>query len=401
MLFVYKATTADNQRQDGSIDAPNVDLAIASLQRRGFIILDIKEANQQSFFSRKFSFRKKAKLEDVVIMSRQISTLFEAKVSALQAFRLLAGETESPILQKALTGVADDINSGVSISESLVKHPEVFSDFYVNMVKAGEESGKLSEAFSYLASYLERTHALLSKAFNALIYPVFVIVSFIVVMILMLVYVIPKISAILDEVGQDLPIYTRIIIGLSDFFVNYGVFILIALIIVGFFVGRHLRTPAGKLNLSALKLSVPYIGKLYQKLYLSRMADNLSTMMISGISMVRALEITADVVGNEVYKNIMLQAAEAVKGGSAVSEVFYKHPEVPAIMVQMMKVGEETGKLGFVLETLSRFYQREVNNAIETLVGLIEPAMIVVLGLGVGILLTAVLVPIYNLAQGI
>lgn len=401
MLFNYKVTTAENQRQDGSIDAPNVDLAIASLQRRGLIILDIKEANAPSFWNRSFSFRKKAKLEDVVIMSRQISTLFEAKVSALQAFRLLGGETENPILQKALTAVADDINSGVSISEALTKHPEVFSDFYVNMIKAGEESGKLSEAFSYLAAYLERSHALLSKAFNALIYPVFVIFSFIIVMILMLVYVIPKISAILEEVGQDLPIYTRAIIGLSNFFVDYGIFLLIALIILGFFIGRHLRTPAGRLNLSSLKLSMPYLGKLYQKLYLSRMADNLSTMMVSGISMVRALEITADVVGNEVYKNMLLQTAEAVKGGSAVSEIFYKHPEVPTIMVQMIKVGEETGKLGYVLETLSRFYQREVNTAIETLVGLIEPAMIVVLGLGVGILLTAVLVPIYNLAQGI
>ncbi len=167
------------------------------------------------------------------------------------------------------------------------------------------------------------------------------------------------------------------------------------------FVTRYVKTNIGKASLSRFKLAVPYIGNLYRKIYLSRIADNLSTMLTSGISMVRAIEITSEVVDNEVYRGILIEAGANLKSGSLISAVMYKYHEIPTIMVQMMKVGEETGKLGFVLQTLSRFYRREVENEIKTLVDLIEPAMIVILGVMVGILLTSVLMPIYNLAQGI
>ncbi|MBI2099819.1 MAG: type II secretion system F family protein [Candidatus Vogelbacteria bacterium] len=401
MLFLYKATDKENHLQDGNIDAPGIDLAIASLQRRGLIILDINPADQGSFWSRHLSFSRQAKLKDVVFLSRQLATLFEAKVSALASFRLLASEAEHLILRRALVEITDDVNGGVQISAALAKHPEVFSDFYVNMVKAGEESGKLSEGFTYLAAYLERSHALISKARNSLIYPAFVIASFIGVMILMVTLVIPKLGEIIKETGQEVPFYTQAILTVSNFFVNYWFGLLIFLAILGFFVGRYIRTPAGRASLSSFKLSIPYVSDLFQKLYLARISDNLSTMLMSGISMVRALEITADVVGNDIYKKILLDASESVKAGGAVSAVFYRHPEIPGVMIQMIKVGEEAGKLGYILQTLSRFYEREVYNAVETLVDLIEPAMIVILGLGVGVLLTAVLVPIYNIAGGI
>ncbi len=400
MIFTYQATSKEGSTQEGTIDAPNIDLAISSLQRRGLIILDIKSAETNSFWDMRLAFSRRAKFKDVVILSRQISTLFEAKVSALAAFRLLAAESDNPILRRVLVAVVDDINSGVLISEALSKHPEAFSDFYVNMIRAGEETGKISEAFRYLADYLERTHALVSKARNALIYPAFIIFSFVVVIILMLTYVIPKLSEILLETGQEIPIYTKVIINISDFFVNYGIFLLLFVIAGGFLLFRYIRTGPGKLALSQFKLSVPYFSNLYEKLYLSRISDNLSTMLTSGIPMVRSLEITADVVGNEVYKNILKDTSEGVKSGGNISSILYKYPEVPAIMIQMIKVGEETGKLGFILETLSRFYQREVYNAVDTLVDLIEPVLIVFLGLGVGLLLTSVLVPIYNLASG-
>lgn len=399
MIFNYKATNKEGHSQEGAVDAPNVDLAISSLQRRGMVILDIKAAGQGSFLDRLLTYRR-VKSKDVVFLSRQIATLFEAKVSALTSFRLLAAEAPNPILRTVLTEVADDLNSGVQISAALGKHPQVFSDFYVSMVKSGEETGKMSEAFTYLAAYLERSDELSSKAKNALIYPAFIIVSFIVVMILMLIYVIPKLSVILEETGQQLPIYTRAIIGLSDFFVTAWVVLLILVVGVGIFLARYLRTTSGKRNLSQFKLTIPVVKELYLKLYLSRIADNLSTMLTSGISMVRALEITAEVVGNEVFKDILKETSEGVKGGSAISAILFKYPEVPTIMIQMIKVGEETGKLGFILETLSRFYQREVYGAVDTLVDLIEPAMIVFLGVGVAFLLTAILVPIYNLASG-
>ena len=400
MVYTYQVTTQEGEKQRGEIDAPNIDLAIASLQRRGLIVLDIRES-EEPLLRRKITLRwHRVKMSEVVVLSRQISTLFEAKVSALSTFRLLASEAANPHLRKVLTVVTDDINAGVQISEALSKHPEVFSEFYVSMVRSGEESGKLSEAFGYLAAYLERTYALVSKAKNALIYPAFIIVTFIGVMILMIVFVIPRLRTILLETGQGIPIYTQVVLGISTFFVDYGILLLILLGITAFFLTRWFRTEKGRLALSSLKLSTPYVGRLYQKLYLSRISDNLSTMLTSGISMVRALEVTAQAVGNDVYRKILLETVESVKGGNQISASLSRYVEIPAIVVQMIRVGEESGKLGFILETLSRYYQREVYNEVETLVDLIEPALIVILGVGVGVLLAAVLIPIYNIASG-
>ncbi len=401
MLFIYKATGKDGIEQNGSIEAPSIDVAIASLQRRGLILLSIvpEKIKGESFLSR-FKFFNTVKSRDIVILSRQIATLFEAKVSVTATFKLLAAEAPSPILRAKLTAILDDVQAGQPISAAFAHHPDLFSNFYVSMVKSGEETGKLSETFTYLADYLERSYALVSRAKNALIYPIFIIFSFAVVLIIMLVFVIPQLSQILVETGQELPIYTRMVIGLSDFFVAYGIILLILLIGVAIFILRYVQTEAGRRSLDQAKLAIPYVGDLYQKLYLSRIADNLNTMLTSGISMVRALEITADVVNNVIFRDILLSSSAAIKTGSAVSEIMSKYSDIPPIMIQMMKVGEETGKLGFVLETLSRFYRREVNDAVDTLVGLIEPALIVVLGIGVGILLTSVLVPIYNIASG-
>ncbi len=399
MIFHYKAKTKNGNPEEGNIEAPNVDLAISSLQRHGLVILDIRSQEDVAFIDRLMAWRG-VKTKDIVFLSRQIATLFEAKVSALASFKLLASEAGTPHLRKVLTQVGDDLNSGILISEALSKHPEVFSDFYVNMVKSGEESGRLSEVFNYLAAYLERSYALMSKAKNALIYPIFIIFSFIVVMILMLVFIIPKLSAIIKEMGQELPIYTKIVIGASDFLVNYGVLLLLVFCVLVYLVFHYLRTEAGKRSWSEFQLSVPYIKDLYQKLYLSRISDNLSTLLTSGVSMVRAIEVTADVIDNSVYKKILKESGDAVKSGTPMSTIMYKYPEIPTIMIQMLKVGEETGKLGFILDNLSRFYQREVYNAVDTLVGLIEPLMIVFLGLGVGFLLVSVMMPIYNMASG-
>ncbi len=401
MLFNYKATSKEGGQQNGSIDAPNVDIAIASLQRRGLIIISVEPENKQGFLNRALPFFNRVKMSEVVMLSRQISTLFEAKVSVLQTFQLLASQAENQTLQTGLIEIIDDIKGGISISEAMRKQPKIFSEFYVDMVRSGEETGKLAETFTYLADYLERSYELTTKTKNALIYPAFVIISFVVVMILMMTMVIPKLSQILLENGQEIPIYTKIVIGISNLFVNYGVFLVIVFVALVIFLWRYLKTANGKASFSRFKLAVPYIGDLYRKLYLSRIADNLNTMLTSGISMVRALEITADVVDNEVYRQILKEASESIKSGDTVSDVFSRYPEMPPIMIQMMKVGEETGKLGFVLETMSRFYRREVNAAVDTLVGLIEPVMIVVLGVGVGLLLTSVLVPIYNVASNI
>ena len=400
MIFTYKAIDNTGTERTGIIEAINADVAINSLQRRSLIVSSIKgqeEAN--SFLGKNITFLQRVSNKDIVVLSRQIAILFGAQVSALRVFRLLAAENENPLLRKTLTIVADDIQGGSSISKAMSKNPKAFSTFYTNMVKSGEESGKLDQTFLYLADYLERNYETTSKARNALIYPSFVIFVFIAVMVIMFTMIIPKISSIILESGQDIPIYTKVVIGISNFFVDYGIFLAIALVIIGFFLVRFVRTPNGKKSFDEFKLRVPYVGNLYRKLYLSRITDNMFTMLVSGISMIRALEITASVVGNDTYNNVLQTSLEAVKGGSSLSEAFAKHEEIPGIMVQMTKVGEETGELGNILKTMSRFYQREVVNAVDTLVDMIEPIMIVMLGVGVGILLASVLVPIYNMSS--
>jgi type IV pilus assembly protein PilC len=402
MLFNYTALDQKGIESKGSIDAISMDVAITSLQRRGLVVSSVLPADKkESIFSRDFSFFSGVSSKDVVVLSRQLATLFEAQVSALRVFRLLASETENRILGKALTEIADDLQAGSAISKALGKHPKIFSDFYANMVKSGEESGKLDEVFLFLADHLDRTYEVNSKAKNALIYPAFVIFTFVVVMVLMLTVVIPKISTILTESGQEIPLYTKIVIGMSGFFTNYGIFILVAFIVGGYFFYRFTQTAAGKASLDDAKIRFPFVKNLYQKLYLSRIADNMNTMLVSGIPMVRALELTSGVVGNEVYRRILNEATESVKGGKTVSEALDRNSEIPGIMIQMIKVGEESGELGKILKTLSAFYRREVINAVDTLVDLIEPAMIVLLGLGVGFLLASVLIPIYNISSNI
>lgn len=401
MLFNYEALeSVSGTKRNGSIDAVNVDVAISSLQRRNLVLVSIKEAEaSQSLFGKEITWFDRVSTKDVVVLSRQLSTLFDAQVSALRIFRLLSGETENRKLGSILRSVSDDIQSGSSISVALSKYPKVFTPFYVSMVKAGEESGKLDEVFEYLADYLDRTYELVSKVRGALIYPAFVFVTFVVVMILMFTMVIPKISTIIMDAGGNMPVYTQIILGISNFLVDYGFVLLGILIVGGFFLIRFIRTVPGRLAFDKFKLSVPYISTLYKKLYLSRLSDNMNTMLISGIPIVRALELTSNVIDNRIYQDVIMKAADSVRGGKTLSESLSGDPDsIPGIVVQMIKVGEESGEVGSILKTVAKFYVREVETAVESLVSLIEPAMIVFLGGGVALLLASILIPIYSIA---
>jgi type IV pilus assembly protein PilC len=218
-------------------------------------------------------------------------------------------------------------------------------------------------------------------------------------MVLMFTVIIPKISLIIAESGQSVPIYTQIVFSVSNFFVSYSVVLIVALVIFGYIVVKYIRTTEGRRAFARFKLEVPYIGNLYKKLYLSIIADNMNTMILSGIPMAKAIEVTAEVVGNEVYEQILNESLMAVRGGSSFSQSLSQYEEIPGMLVQMIKVGEESGELGSILGTMAHFYQKEVINAVDTLVSLIEPVMIVLLGLGVGVLLASVLIPIYDIAN--
>jgi type IV pilus assembly protein PilC len=403
MLFTYSALDKANIQREGTVEAPSIDAAIAAVEKRGYTITAIDPVAEQSPLQKllniDFALFQGVSNKDIVIMSRQISTLFTAHVSPLRVFRLLSAEVPNKQLQRIMNQIVDDLQAGSSISRALAAHPEVFSPFYVNMVKAGEESGAMEKSFAYLADYLDRTYEIIAKARNALIYPAFVVAIFVGVMGLMLTLVIPNIAKILVDSGQELPIYTKIVIGLSNFMVNYIALILIAIAGGGAALWRFIKTPVGKRAYDEFIISIPYLGDLKKKLILTRICDNVSTMLASGVSMVQALEVTADVVDNTVYQEIILSALQDVKAGRSFADAISQYPEIPSVLSQMARVGEESGSLSEIMSTLALFYRREVYQAVETLIGLIEPMMIVLLGLGVGTLLASVLMPIYNLTN--
>ncbi|MCU0678625.1 MAG: type II secretion system F family protein [Candidatus Pacebacteria bacterium] len=402
MLFAYKAIDSSNTQREGKVEASSVDAAITVVQKRGYTVISIDEVEERKgLFDIELSLFKGVKAKEIVILSRQISTLFQAHVSPLRIFRLLSAEVENPTLQNVLNRIVDDLQGGSSISRALAAHPAVFSNFYVNLVRSGEESGSLDKSFSYLADYLDRSYEIASKARNALIYPAFVITVFAVVMILMLTMVIPKVAQILVDSGSELPIYTKIVIGFSDFLVNWigVIFIFLSVAIIAFW--QFVKSPVGERFMDQFVLSIPYVGDLKRKLILTRLCDNMSTMLSNGISIVPALEVTSEVVENAVYVEILTAALADVKAGRSFADAIAEYPEIPTVLSQMIRVGEETGSLSEILSTLALFYRREVNNAIDTLIGLIEPVMIVLLGLGVGLLLASVLMPIYNITTGV
>jgi len=400
MLFNYTAIDAHNTERKGTVDAVSADAAISAVQKRGYTVVSIDEIDKKGgIFNIEFHFLEGVSNKEIVILSRQIATLFQAHVSPLRIFRLLSAEIENKYLQGILQQIVEELQGGSSIARALASHPKVFSSFYVNLVRAGEESGSLEKSFNYLADYLDRSYEITSKAKNALIYPAFVISVFFIVMGLMLTLVIPKVAKILTDAGGELPIYTKIVIGLSDFLVNYIGIILIVGSVGIVMLFRFIKTPVGRRAYDELMISIPYMGDLQRKLVLTRMCDNLSTMLSSGISIIQALEVTSDVVGNTIYKEIIDSAIFDVKAGRSFADAISEYPEIPGVLAQMIKVGEETGSMPEIMGTLAVFYRREVNNAVDTLIGLIEPAMIVLLGLGVGVLLASVLMPIYGMTQ--
>ncbi len=404
MFFHYTTISAEGIKSEAEIESGSLDDAVSLLQKRGLSIVDIKEKTEpqglEALTSFQF-FKPKVQLKDVVIFSRQIATLFEAGVSALKAFRLLAAENENKALTFELTHVANDIEAGVSLSDALSRRPKLFTPFYINMVKAGEESGKLNESFLFLADHMDRDYELRQKIKKALTYPSFVIATFITIMIAMFTFVIPKMAAMFADQGAELPTVTKIVLAISDIFVKYGMISFPVLVVLGWLFYRWSQTEGGIRKIDETKTKTPVFKTLYQRIFLQRLADNMNTMLTSGVPIVRSIEITAEVVENTVYRDLLLRVSRKVQTGTAFSKALYEEALVPNILVQMVHIGEETGELGYILKNLATFYRRELDTSIDSVIGLIEPAMIVGLGLAVGILVSAVLLPMYSLSSSI
>jgi type IV pilus assembly protein PilC len=407
MIFHYSSLNDNGNKEEGDIEATSLDNAIVLLNSKGINkLLEVKEKvdKQNNVFkaiTKSKLFKQAIKSKDVVLFSRQVATLFEAGVSALRAFRLLAQENENKSLQEEIMGVADDIESGISLSDALQKRPDLFSNFYVNMVKAGEESGKLNEVFLFLADYLDRNYELNQKVKKALTYPSFVIGTFFAIMIGMLTFVVPKMAAMFAEEGATLPLVTRIVLFMSDLFVKYGPITFPVLGVLVFMFHRWSKTEEGGFAVDDFSLKVPVLKGLIQKIFLQHLADNMNTMLTNGVPIVKSIDITTSIVENRVYKKLLMRVSEKVQTGKSFSKALYEEPLVPNILVQMVHIGEETGELAYILKNLALFYRRELDTAIDSMIGLIEPAMIVSLGLGVGVLVSAILLPMYSLSDAI
>ncbi len=398
--FVYKARDQSGITVEGVVDSVSRDDASAILAERSLIVITLTAREAKKKYELPLSAFGRVKARDVVIFSRQLSVLVSANVPIVQSLHTVQKQTANPKLRVIVGDVASDVEAGTRFSLALSKHVKVFSQFYVNMVKSGETSGRVDEVLSYLADQQEKDFDLLSKVKGSMYYPMFIIFGMFVAGFVMMTFVIPRLVTVLKESGAELPFATRLLIGVSGFFVNFWWLIIIGVVILSAAFLWYIRTPEGAKVWGTFVLRVPIFGGIFQRLAVVRMVRSLHTLLVGGVDAVTALEISAEVVGNASYRDLILKSAREVRDGSPISTVFAKHPKVVPLMVsQMMAVGEDTGKLTDVLDRLAHFYSREIDNLIGGLVTLIEPVIIVIIGLAVGVMVSAILLPMYNLSQ--
>jgi type IV pilus assembly protein PilC len=397
-FFQYRARNSRGDIVQGVVDAPSENVASSILVDRGLIILSLIEKEKKSL-SIDFSFLNRVKIKDVVVFSRQLAVMASASVPIVQALKILVNQTPNDKLKVIISEVADEVDGGAKLSQALGRYRKVFTDFYVAMIRSGETSGKLDEVLNYLADQQEKDYDLSSKIKGAMIYPIFILSGLVVVAIVMMVFVVPKLTAIISESGAKLPLATRVLITSSEFMQQYW-YVLIIVIGGGLFTFYKLtRQGPGKVMFDRLKLKVPIFGKLWQRIYLVRMTRSLSTLIVGGVPLTTALEVVADVVGNYMYSDLIRRTIKEVEDGNSVATLFLKSPDVPAMVSQMMSVGEQTGRLEQILSKITEFYSREVENLVNNMVSLIEPLIMILMGVGVGLMVAAIILPMYQLAS--
>ncbi len=398
MKFNYQARTKDGQIQSGVVEASSKEAAVALLQKHDLFVTFLSGVEAVPFWAKGITFGRGVSQKDIVVFSRQLAVMFKSNVSLLEALQTLAEGFKNQNFKEKILRVAEEIEGGSSLSQALSLYPQLFSPFYVSLIKSGETSGNLSGDLEYLADHLEREQEFQSKVLGAMIYPAFVCFVAITVLVLMTTMVIPKLAEFLQgEVGQNLPWITVAIMSFSKFMQKW--ILLIILTVAGVIAGfiRYIRTDEGKKIFDETILKLPIIGELQRKICLTRIAENLSTLIAGGLPIAQALEISANVVGNTVYRKILLRTRDEVRRGEAISEVFKAYPdEITPIFVQMTVVGEKTGQLDSVLLNIVNFYQKETERALDNVIALLEPLMIIFLAGIVAFIMLAILLPIYQ-----
>jgi len=396
MRFNYQARTKEGQT--GIVEASTKENALLLLQKYGLYVTYLEE-ERLPFYARGIHLFQGTSTRDVVLFARQLAIMFKSEVSLVEALRSLAEQTGKRDFREKILMLTDEIEGGSSFSDALSKFPKIFNPFFVNMVKSGESAGKLSEVLDYLADHLEREYELTSRMKGALVYPAMIVVVATIVFILMVFFVLPNLIQILKETETELPLPTKIVIFVSDAARAWWWLAPMILFAVGFGFSRYISTKQGRRNFHALILKLPLIGDLAKKIYLARLAENLSTLIVGGLPIAQALEYSGQVVGNTLYKEAIFVARDGVRRGEQISSILRQFPHLfPPIFIQMVYVGERSGSVDRTLKNMVTFYQGEVQRTMDSLLGLIEPALIIILGVGVAIVVASVLLPLYRLS---
>ncbi len=426
MKFVYKALTKDGKTVTGTYDASSKEALIAALNKQGARPILVHPAGMKDDTkSGGFNlFKPKVKLRDLVIFTRQLSTLVSAGVALPRSLATLQDQAENKYFKTVIGGVTKDIESGIALGDAFAKYPDVFSEVYVNMVKAGEAGGILDEILKRLASQTEKDATIRKKIKGAMTYPTVILSITIAAFFGLMVFVIPKIGKILTDLGgpnAKLPIYTRVLLDISNFSLSHSIiahipglsavpligklpnliFLLAIAGITGFYIVKYIHTPKGKMKFHRLLLKTPILRTIIIKIAVSRFARTFSALTAAGVTVLDALSVTGNAIGNKVIEAELQEAAKEVKNGKPLSEPISQSKIFPAIVAQMLAVGEETGQIDTILVKIADFYDEEVDTVIESLSSIIEPLMIIVLGSIVGVIAASVMGPIASLSQNV
>ncbi len=396
--YIYHAKNTQGQPLEGKINASSDEQAVSLLQSKGLLVLSLEVQEKSYFQTDLLEMLQGPSKKDVVVFTRQLSTLIDADVPLVNGLSILSKQSRKQGFRKIIDAVANSIEGGSALSAALNEHPGAFSSFYINLIKAGEVSGQLQKTLLYLADYLERSSSLNSKIKGALMYPAFVLFALVVISIIMVTTVLPQLLTIIKDAGvTDLPLSTRILVAVTDFVQAQGLILLVFFFAIIVSAVVYLRTPQGRKQFDALLIRVPQFGKVAQNLYIARFAETFGTLIKAGVPILESLTVTADVIGNTVYRDIVLEARDNVQNGGTMSEIFEQHEQMPPLVSSMVEIGEKTGKTDEILENVLTFYKNEAERDVQNLSQLIEPVLILVLGVAVGVLVSAILLPIYSI----
>jgi type IV pilus assembly protein PilC len=402
MKFVYKARTKEGKIQRGTIEASSRKAALDILEKYGLYTTSLKEEGKAGFLGKEISLGRKISPKDLVIFTRQFGVMLKSAVPPVEALRAQVSQTENPNFREKILRMAEAVETGSSLSQAFSLYPKIFSPFYVSIIKSGEATGKVADSLNYLADHLEREYNLHQKLRGAMIYPAFVIVVFIAAFFLVTFFIVPRLSEILKAFTGELPFTTKLMISLSDFVRAGGWILIIGLLGVLFFLPQIMKR-SRKTNkfYDKISLKIPILGDFYKKIYLTRFAENLSVLIQAGLPITQALRITQEIIENSIYKKIIKETEERVARGERISVVFAEHPEqIPPFVTQMISTGEETGRLESTLMDIVNFYRQEIERITANLTTILEPVLILCLGIGIAVLAVSVFIPLFKIGLG-